>query len=101
MEFGALERYFRPEGKLNDGVGALPVVACKLRLYCLRVSDKILFLGNGGEKLSRTYNEDPELNGYVMDLQKFSSLIQNAIKQGNIVIEENSLKGYENVTFDL
>lgn len=101
MEYGALERYFRPEGKFNDGVGALPVDSSKLRLYCLRVSDKILFLGNGGEKHSRTYNENPELNGYVMDLQKFSSLLQNAIKEGNIVIEENSLKGYEDITFEL
>ena len=49
-DFGALERYFRPEGKMSDHVVALPVVRSKLRLYCLRLSDKILILGNGGKK---------------------------------------------------
>ena len=68
---GAFERLFRPEGKLNDGVCALPVVKSRLRLYCLRLSDKILILGNGGVKNSRTYNEDDSLKGYVITLQKF------------------------------
>ena len=47
---GALERYFRPEGKMNDRVCALPVDSGKLRLYCLRITDKILIIGNGGLK---------------------------------------------------
>lgn len=50
---GALERYFRPEGKMSDSVVALPVTSSKLRLYCLRLSDRILVLGNGGVKKSR------------------------------------------------
>ena len=42
-ERGALERYFRPEGHYDDGVGVIPIdVGNKLRLYCLRLSDKIL-----------------------------------------------------------
>ena len=45
---GALERYFRNEGKMSDSVVAIPVTSSKLRLYCLRLSDKILVLGNGG-----------------------------------------------------
>ena len=45
-ENGALERYFRPEGKYGDGVGVIPIdIGNKLRLYCLRVSDKILIFG--------------------------------------------------------
>ncbi|MBQ9213151.1 MAG: hypothetical protein IJ150_04340, partial [Bacteroidales bacterium] len=39
-DLGALERFFRPECKMNDNVVALPVVTSKLRLYCLRLSDK-------------------------------------------------------------
>lgn len=50
-ENGALERYFRPEGRYGDGVGVIPIdVGNKLRLYCLRISDKILVFGNGGIK---------------------------------------------------
>lgn len=70
-DFGALERYFRPEGKMSDNVVALPVVTSKLRLYCLRLSDKILILGNGGVKKTRSYEEDDELSGYVITLQNF------------------------------
>lgn len=29
---GALERYFRPEGSMNDSIVALPVTSSKLRL---------------------------------------------------------------------
>ena len=54
LDFGALERYFRPEGKMKDSVVALPTIKSRLRLYCLRLSDKILILGNGGEKKTRT-----------------------------------------------
>lgn len=43
-DFGALDRYFRPEGRMNDHVVALPIVQSKLRLYCLRLSDRILRL---------------------------------------------------------
>ncbi len=101
MEKGALERYFRPEGKYSDGVCALPISSGKLRLYCLRLSDKILIIGNGGIKDSKTYNENNELNGYVIDLQKFDSLIKDAIKDGSISIEETEIKGINNKTFEL
>ena len=76
IDKGALERFFRIEGRMNDHVSALSIDSRKLRLYCLRISDQILILGNGGVKLSRTYQEDEKLSGYVMDLQhliKFSS----------------------------
>ena len=58
---GAFERFFRPEGKMSDHVVALPVITSRLRLYCLRLSDKILILGNGGVKNTRTYDEDDNL----------------------------------------
>lgn len=53
---GAKERYFRPEGRYGDGVSVIPIeVGNKLRLYCLRLSDKILIFGNGGVKDSRSW----------------------------------------------
>ncbi|MCM1530748.1 MAG: hypothetical protein NC048_01615 [Bacteroides sp.] len=91
-DFGALERFFRPEGKMSDNVCALPVVQSKLRLYCLRLSDKILILGNGGVKKTKTYNEDDELRGYVLTLQKFDRLIKQGQKEGSIVVSENRIE---------
>lgn len=77
---GALERFFRPEGKMSDSVVALPIMSSKLRLYCLRLSNKILILGNGGVKKTKTYEDDNELKGYVVTLQKF----EEALKQGEL-----------------
>ena len=86
---GALERYFRNEGKMRDSVVALPTLRSKLRLYALRLSDKIIILGNGGVKTTRTYEEDNELQGYVVTLQKFEELLKSGIKDGSVVITEN------------
>lgn len=98
-DMGALERYFRPEGKLKDGVRALPVLQSKLRLYCLRLSDKILVLGNGGVKKTRTYNEDDTLKGYVLTLQNFEKLIREGEKDGTISITANTIE--TDKTFDI
>ena len=98
-DMGALERYFRPEGKLKDGVCALPVLQSKLRLYCLRLSDKILVLGNGGIKKTRTYNEDDTLRGYVLTLQNFEKLIREGEKDGTISITANTIE--TDKTFDI
>lgn len=89
---GALERYFRPEGKMNDSVVALPVTSSKLRLYCLRLSDRILVLGNGGVKTSRRYEDDMLLNGYVMTLQKFEKLLRQEVANGNVNITESTIE---------
>ena len=96
---GALERFFRPEGKMTDRVCALPITQSKLRLYCLRLSDSILILGNGGVKNTRTYNENDELRGYVVTLQNFDRLIKQGVKEGTITITENTIET-EN-TFDI
>ena len=93
---GFLERYFRPEGKMYDHVVALPIERGKLRLYCLRMSDSVLIVGNGGAKKSRTYNEDANLNGYVITLQKLDALLKDAMKKGIVSIEETNITGTEN-----
>ncbi len=91
-EDGALERLFRPEGKMKDSVVALPVLSSKLRLYCLRLSNGILILGNGGVKKSRTYNEDDTLRGYVLSLQKFEELLKEGKRNGSVIITERTIE---------
>lgn len=98
---GAFERFFRPEGKMTDHVAALSIDSRKLRLYCLRISDQILIVGNGGVKTTRTYEESTELSGYVMDLQKFDKLLTEAQKDGSITIEKNVITGIESKVFQL
>lgn len=91
LDFGALERYFRPEGKMKDSVVALPVLRSRLRLYALRLSDRILILGNGGEKKTRTYDEDNALKGYVLTLQRFEELLKEGVRDGSVIITENEI----------
>lgn len=98
---GFLERYFRPEGKMNDNVCALPIQSGKLRLYCLRLSDSIMIAGNGGIKNVRSYQESEELTGYVVTLQKLDEAIDVAIKKGKVTIEEHFLENNDNLTFSL
>ena len=74
LNVGALERFFRPEGKMQDSVAAIPIEGGKLRLYCLRLSEQIVILGNGGAKTTQAYEEDPRLYGYVLNLERFEKI---------------------------
>lgn len=96
---GAFERKFRPEGKMNDHLVALSIDSRRLR--CLRMSDQVLIVGNGGIKNTKTYQESEELSEYVMDLQKFETLLQQAMADGVISIERNIITGIEQATFTL
>ena len=101
IDKGALERFFRNEGKMSDNVKALAIDSHKLRLYCLRISDQILILGNGGVKTTRTYQEDDKLSGYVMDLQTFDRVLLNAQKSGKVTIEKNMITDIQSATFEI
>ena len=101
IDKGALERFFRNEGRMNDNVEALAIDSHKLRLYCLRISDQILILGNGGVKNTRTYQEDSKLSGYVMDLQTFDKVLLKAQKSGKVTIEKNMITDIQSATFEI
>lgn len=98
-ERGALERYFRPEGNYGDGVGVIPVeVGNKLRLYCLRLSDKILVFGNGGVKDSKSWQESETLAPYVKLLIDTSRFISSRINDGTMVLVDKKIMGNINFT---
>ena len=101
IDKGALERFFRNEGRMNDNVKARAIDSRKLRLYCLRISDQILILGNGGVKNTRTYQEDSKLSGYVMDLQTFDKVLIKAQKSGKVTIEKNMITDIQSATFEI
>jgi len=101
IEKGALERFFRIEGHINDDLCALSIDSKKLRLYCLRISDRILIIGNGGVKNTRTYQEDTKLSGYVIDLQNFDKALAEAQKRGRVRIEKNYITDIKGATFTI
>lgn len=98
-EKGALERYFRPEGRYGDGVGVIPIdVGNKLRLYCLRLSDKILVFGNGGIKDAKSWQQSESLAPYVEMLIDTNRFISSRILNGQIVMVDKELFGNLNFT---
>ena len=72
-----------------------------MRLYCLRISEQIIILGNGGVKSSRTYEEDSKLYGYILDLQRFEKILNKNIAKGYVKIEERELNGIYDVVFEI
>lgn len=92
---GIGEHLFRPEGKLNDRVCALPLLIRPrdkshgtLRLYCIRVSDGILILGGGGIKKTQSYQEDKDLDNKVQTLQKIDKELTRLEDEGIEICKE-------------
>ena len=82
-------------------MAAIPIEGGKLRLYCLRISEQIVILGNGGLKSTRTYEEDSKLYGYVLDLQRFEKILNDNVAKGYVRIEERELNGIDDVVFEI
>lgn len=92
-ETGALERYFRPEDKYGDGVSAIPIESGKLRLYCLRLSDKILIFGNGDAKDTKSWQESETLSAYVQLLMDTSRFIASRVRDGKLLLVDKEIVG--------
>ena len=97
-EKGALERYFRYEGRYGDGVSAIPIETSNLRLYCIRLSDKILVFGNGGVKDVAKWEECETLSEYVGALVDTSRFIASRLSDGTLYIIDKELLGNLNFT---
>ena len=99
-ENGALERYFRNEGRYGDGVSAIPIETSNLRLYCIRLSDKILVFGNGGIKDCARWQQSETLSDYVETLVDTSRFIASRISGGTLYLIDKEIIGNLNFTRD-
>lgn len=98
---GAFERYFRPEGKFNDDLFAIPLDVCNLRVYVLRISERIVILGNGGNKTTDTYNKDEILNSEATLLQKIGNLIKKSISNEKVHLYNGRIYGKTDFTIEI
>lgn len=94
-ESGVFDRHFRYEGYKKDRVSAIPshLDTSNLRVYCICINERILILGNGGIKKTRTYNENPLLNKIVLTMQEIDNLIRAKEKFGKIIINDKNING--------
>ncbi len=86
-ETGAYERYFRPEG---GNVKAVPTYidmpridknVGKMRLYCLRLSERMLVLGGGAVTTSQRYEDDPVILTIIGELKDIEAQIKRIVNQ--------------------
>lgn len=103
-EHCALDIFFR---RFEDEASALPpsrVVQLalnyggnRLRLYCIKITDHIVVLFNGGIKSARTAQESPDLVNKFRDAKTFASKIWTEIHNEMIVVDDprHSLKYWD------
>lgn len=99
---GAKERYFRKENAFdafppkNKEIKELKLDAFEpidnWRLYCLRLSDTIVVLFNGGIKTTDKALECPQVSPFFRQAEKLTKMIDEAIKEGDIRILSDELK---------
>ncbi|HCX23893.1 MAG: hypothetical protein CMB80_12685 [Flammeovirgaceae bacterium] len=89
-EYGALERYFRPEKRAC----AIPISSGhNLRLYCFRVTDEILILGNGGVKSSQKVKNSPDCFPHFEIMNQVATKVYWALKNEKLKIAGRELIG--------
>ncbi len=93
-ETGACERYFRPEG---GNVKAVPTYITlpkmdkkvgKMRLYCLRLSDRMLILGNGAVTTAQRNSEDSVLLTIIGNLRDIERHLRRLLRQADTDCED-------------
>lgn len=91
---GALHTFFKmDEGlEVNDMVCALFDIPDKyLRLYCIRISEKIIIIGSGGPKTTRTWQEDPLLSREVHKMMEVSARLRMKLNNGDFSLSADGL----------
>lgn len=95
QESGTLERFFRPE----KGAKAIPIYSSRLRLYCIRISDDLLILGNGGVKSSQKVQDSPDAYPSFLNIITIQREFAKRRNRNEITISGREIEG--NLNFDL
>ena len=87
---GAFERYFRPEKKAV----AIPLDSgYHLRLYCYRIDDQTIILGNGGIKTSKKVKNSPDCFPHFKLMNHVANKIYWGLKDNKISNSNGELNG--------
>ena len=67
------------------------VIVNDLRLYCLRISDEVVILANGGIKTSQTVQDSPNLLPYFRFVNVMSKQIDELIKDSTLKLDGKNI----------
>lgn len=107
---GAQERFFRSEreGQAIPSRKAITFIepdydesGFSLRLYCLRINDRIVILGNGGIKTSQTYQDSPDCRPHAELIQRFIKSFDQAVRDGEIILNDDIIVYQNSIAFDI
>ena len=88
-ETGALERHFRPEAAAS----AIPITVSKLRLYCYRISDELVILGNGGIKSSQKVKDSPDTVPHFEVINTLAFVVKMRLQKNQLSIAGKVISG--------
>ena len=94
-KYGADENLFKMDEGLSwdDQVCALYDIPDKfLRLYCIRLYNRIVIIGNGGPKSVRAWQDDPKLSREVYEMIHYSKIIRAKLNNGSLRLSADGLK---------
>ena len=95
-KYEAKQEFFRHEGAAE----ALPppyskmvqeVIVNNLRLYCVRLSDNIVILANGGVKTSQKVQDSPDLLRHFHFANNMSKQITDLIRQRELIFKGKNI----------
>lgn len=103
-KYSAKKDFFRHEGAAS----ALPppyskmiheVIVNDLRLYCLRISDEVVILANGGIKSSQTVQDSPDLLPHFRFVNAMSKQIDEFMKDGTFKLDGKNILKLNEIEF--
>lgn len=95
---GADERFFRFEENAQaiPGKSRIPYFQMdskhQIRIYCLRLSERVVFLFNGGIKTNQDPKKCKNCSLHFSNAQTFAKAINGLVKEGEILIDSDSEK---------
>jgi len=89
--YGASMDYFRPEGSAHAIPPSVEITrrGCQLRLYCLRMSHRVVILFSGGIKTTNKAMDCPNVRDHFIMANKLSIQLWKAFEEGLIGFDQN------------
>jgi len=96
--YGAKQKFFRPEGYISDTTALPPpgrimvshnIPVRNIRLYCMRLSEHIVILFNGGIKTTEKAQDCRNVSGYFKQANRLVKKIDQLIREHEIQLNQN------------